>query len=498
MKSQLSFWLRKRQLTAILLLALLVIAFEIVFYLYKNKAQPTSLVAFPTQIAAQTTHNYQPFNPNELDLEAWQQLGFTQRQAETILKYKNMVLGGKFSSKAEIARCYVISKEKFAALQPFLLLPDKAEKQTSENLGSHALKIKGQFNPDELTYHDWVQMGFSAKQAKVILNYKKFLGGSFLSKDNFRKCFVISADHYAQLAPYLLLPQQAPKKEKAQTLALTQAFNPNDLSQEEWVALGFSPDQAESILHYKKALGGQFSSKEELQRSYVISDKRFQQMLPYLLFPKDTIAEDTTPSPLHNTFDPNSLTQQEWIALGFSPAQAHTILKYKNKVLGGHFSSLEEIKKCYVISDKKFQALKPWIKIEQPKPKAVPMDNLELNTISYEQLVQFGFSKKAAGSFIGFRKILGGFMTEKQILETYYIDKALAKKLMKKATLNTQNVPRIDILTADKATLKRHPYFRYHADKIIFYRLTYKDKKKILRKMHLRKSDLQKMELYMK
>ena len=42
-------------------------------------------------------------------------------------------------------------------------------------------------------------------------------------------------------------------------------------------------------------------------------------------------------------FDPNSLSADDWKALGFSERQTATILKYKN-VIGGNFTSKEQLK----------------------------------------------------------------------------------------------------------------------------------------------------------
>ncbi len=51
-----------------------------------------------------------------------------------------------------------------------------------------------------------------------------------------------------------------------------------------------------------------------------------------------------------------------------------------------------------------------------------------MNSVTFKQLLEFGLDEKSAGSMIGFRKKLGGFMTKEQILETYNIDKELVQK----------------------------------------------------------------------
>ena len=64
-----------------------------------------------------------PFNPNTINEDSLQMLGFSQRQAASIIKYRTK--GGKFRVKRDFARMYVVDSAKYAALEPFILLPDR-------------------------------------------------------------------------------------------------------------------------------------------------------------------------------------------------------------------------------------------------------------------------------------------------------------------------------------------------------------------------------------
>jgi hypothetical protein len=64
-------------------------------------------------------------------------------------------------------------------------------------------------------------MGFSEKQSAAIVKYKNYLGGSFLSKEKFKECFIINDENYKKLYPYLILPEKTPEnKENNKNLAL--------------------------------------------------------------------------------------------------------------------------------------------------------------------------------------------------------------------------------------------------------------------------------------
>jgi hypothetical protein len=220
---------------------------------------------------------------------------------------------------------------------------------------------------------------------------------------------------------------------------------------------------------------------------------------PFLLLPqqKTTIKSLIKPK---KTFDPNTLTAQEWKNFGFSEKQVQGILNYKEKILKGSFKTPADLEKCYMISTEKFEELKPWIRINQSTSTLTSSQITEpdINTISFQQLRDYGFDERAAASLLGFRKKLGGFAQKEQILETYNIDKDLALKLIQEARLDISKVNKIDILTAEEPALKGHPYFRFYADKIIFYRTSISDKNDILKRLNAKPKDLEKILWYLK
>ncbi|WP_250253285.1 helix-hairpin-helix domain-containing protein [Chryseobacterium sp. Marseille-Q3244] len=380
--------------------------------------------------------NLTDFDPNILSPERWQKLGFSEKQVSTILKYKDIV-GGTFTSKEQLKKCYAISDEKFEELKPFILLPEASEKNNSQpanNFEKKEIKVSGKFNPDMKTVRDWIKMGFSEKQAEAILKYKNYLGGSFISKEKFRECFIISPENYNKLESYLLLPAKTPENFKAS--------------------------------------GARYPEKIKIQ---------------------------------YHTFDPNRLDVEGWQKLGFSEKQAQIIVNYRDRNLGGSFKDIDDLQKCFVISAEKFQEMKPFIKLspatvkkEEKQQEKTDFSKTDLNTITFKQLIEFGLDEKSAGSMIGFRKKLRGFVNKQQILDTYNIDKEGVQKLISIAPLDTSSVPKYTLTDAPEEWLKDHPYFKYSADKIIFYRITYPDDKKILKFLKLKPEYEEKMKLYLK
>jgi DNA uptake protein ComE-like DNA-binding protein len=414
------------------------------FQKYANKSDETfPEVTFISE--SLPVESFSEFDPNDLDENQWQKLGFSEKQTVTILKYKKIV-GGKFLSKEQLKKCYAISEEKYSQLNSFILLPETNLEAKSGNSGfksyeKKSLNITRKFNPDQLSQADWENIGFSEKQSAAILKYKNYLGGSFVSKEKFKECFIINEENYAKLEPYLILPAKTPAN-----------------------------------LNAYAGKSSSFKSKT-----------------------------------LQTSFDPNILDLQGWMALGFSEKQANVIVNYRDKNLKGSFKTLDDIKNCFVISAEKFEELKPFIKLnvstiakngEDKKPEfkqeKTDFSKTDMNSITFKQLLEFGLDEKSAGSMIGFRKKLGGFMTKEQILETYNIDKELVQKLLSIAPLDNSKVERHTLVDAPEEWLKNHPYFKYSADKIIYYRISNPDDKKIWKLLKTKPEYEARMRLYVK
>lgn len=371
------FYLNKSQRFGLCLLFVLILLSE-VFQNFTFRNQPYELNEDDKELLSQykkdskspTKDSILPFNPNNLTINDWINLGFSTKQAEVLMNYKQVV-GGEFTSKEQIKKCYIIDDETFIKLEPLLLLPEKNIKIKNNTTSTKLAITYKKFNPNDLPQQGWEKIGFSTKQAEVIMKYKQIVGGTFTSKEQLRKCYVIDDDKYAEMQPYILLQdktKQDEKLEKKQTKKLItyKEFDPNNYSINDWKKIGFSHKQAESILKYKKILGGKFKSKEQLQKCYMISDQKFIEIEPYLMFTsskeklseiqKDILNKKTTSI---QKFNPNDLSKDDWLKLGFTEKQVSTIFNFKQS-LGGKFTE-KTLKKCYAISEEKYKEIEPFL-----------------------------------------------------------------------------------------------------------------------------------------
>ena len=128
-------------------------------------------------------------------------------------------------------------------------------------------------------------------------------------------------------------------------------FNPNTASLEEFMRLGFSEKQAQSIINYREA-GGRFRRKEDFAKSYVVADSVFERLEPYIDIPKLDI----------NRADSAALTALP----GIGPFYAAKIVEYRGK-LGG-YSYREQLMEIYHFDREKYDGLSDLITCSKPAP----------------------------------------------------------------------------------------------------------------------------------
>jgi hypothetical protein len=441
---------------------------SLLYYNSKNQASATPNFKNEEDYISTEKIPLQEFNPNDLTEEGWAKLGFPEGKIATILKYKEVV-GGNFTSKAQLKKCYGISAEKFKEIEAYILLPEtgnstyktfvsRGYKNSSNDSNPYKsfkkkeLIIPGKFNPDNFSVNDFVKMGFTENQANSILKYKNYLGGSFISKEKFKACFMISDENYRKMAPYLLLPESAP---------------------------------------------GKTFSRQEFKNT-----KKEKAKITY------------------QNFDPNLTDFDGWRKLGFSEKQTQVILNYRDRNLKGSFKNLDDLENCFVISAEKFAELKPFIILNPDHFKTslakkyegnynsenkttsteakTDFSKIDLNQITFKQMIEFGFDEKSAAMMLSFRKKLGGFVTKQQIIDTYDIDKDLAQKLVAISKLDDSKVAKYTLSTAPENWLQNHPYFKYSADKIIYFRITEPKDKKIWKFIKVKPEYEARMKLYLK
>lgn len=183
-------------------------------------------------------------------------------------------------------------------------------------------------------------------------------------------------------------------------------------------------------------------------------------------------------------FDPNTISTEDWQALGLSPKQAQSIVNYRNK--GGKFYKAEDLQRMYTISPEMYKKLLPYVEI-QGQNESFPKKTfqyekkeyvkkalviVEVNQADSAGLDQIkGIGPAFANRILKYRERLGGFYKKEQLMEVYGLDSVKYAEIKDQITINPSAIKTVNINTADFSALKSSPYLSYkQINAIIQYR----------------------------
>ena len=158
------------------------------------------------------------------------------------------------------------------------------------------------------------------------------------------------------------------------------------------------------------------------------------------------------PAPELFPFDPNTVTVEELVRLGFSQRQAQVIENYRSK--GGKFNTAKDFARMYVVDSAAYARLEPFIKIKK----------LNLNTADSLQLLSLrGIGPYYAHKILEYRRRLGGMFTNAdQLLEIEGFEKERLLGFAQSIEV-TGGKPRFSIWSATRSELAAHPYIGSYA-----------------------------------
>ena len=189
-------------------------------------------------------------------------------------------------------------------------------------------------------------------------------------------------------------------------------------------------------------------------------------------------------------FNPNTLTEEEWLQMGLTDRQVRNIMNYKAK--GGKFYSKNDLGKLYTISEEEFAQLEPFIVLPEvsrgkntetssksgvstgsttaatapAEKKAIPI--VDLNTVDSTTLVELPqIGPYTAVRIIEFREKLGGFVDKEQLRDVKGMDDARFAAIQPYINVGVVEIRKVDVNRADFKTLVHHPYLNYEQVKRI-------------------------------
>ncbi len=175
-------------------------------------------------------------------------------------------------------------------------------------------------------------------------------------------------------------------------------------------------------------------------------------------------------------FDPNTISREEALKMGFSNKLTNTLINFRNK--GGKFHKKEDLKKLYGLSENHYHQLEKYIVIEQavkakkdfPAFTHTANNNftIELNSADSLDLLNLnGIGPAFSKRIIRFRDALGGFYNKEQLLEVYGMKDSVYLLFEKHLSLDASLVKKLNINKASMEELSKHPYIRQNTARVI-------------------------------
>lgn len=158
-------------------------------------------------------------------------------------------------------------------------------------------------------------------------------------------------------------------------------------------------------------------------------------------------------------FNPNTVSQDELVRLGFSEKQAQSILNYREK--GGKYRRKSDFAKSFVVADSVYKRLEPFIDI--PKTDINKADSAAFDALP-------GIGGWTAAKMVEYRSQLHGYSCPEQLMEIWHFDQERYDGL--KDLITCSPAPPYPFWSLPADSLRLHPHVRswQTARAIVFYR----------------------------
>jgi len=233
---------------------------------YKNKYQHKNKSLIEYKI--------QPFDPNQYNVSDWQKIGFSDKQAKSIISFKNKLNG--FKQKEDLKKSFVIDDEKYAELEPYIQIQKSIsdKKNVNNNLKPDSdIKFQKKVVLVELnsaTKNDLLKVkGIGDYTASNILKYKDQIGG-YHSIHQLKEVYGISDENLELIKPQISINPISLSKINVNV------FSISDLKKHPYI----SWDCAKAIIDQR--FKGKLTSIQFLLNNKTLTQNEIDKLIPYI------------------------------------------------------------------------------------------------------------------------------------------------------------------------------------------------------------------------
>lgn len=301
----------------------------------------------------------------------WKQLFTYSRQERNGIAVLFLLMTGAFgylalqpvlfqpaSVPTEIPAGYFEQLNKPAKTEAVRLHMEKQQPEIAHMAGQRSLYQQNElflFNPNGLDESEWIRLGLSPAQARSVKNFEA-KGGTFRSKEDVRKLYVISPQKFNELEPYIVIPAKEfsaqrkdsitfVRKERTSVVLELNTADTSDLVK----VYGIGPTFAKRIVDYRFWLGG-FHHKEQLMEVYGIDAEKYTQIEASFHCDSSYITKINV-----NTALVSELKRHPY----FTPTTANALVNYRKQ--HGNFGRVSDILQCKLITPELYEKISPYL-----------------------------------------------------------------------------------------------------------------------------------------
>ena len=206
-------------------------------------------------------------------------------------------------------------------------------------------------------------------------------------------------------------------------------FDPNTVDRDGLLRLGFSPKQADGIVHYRQA-GAVFRTAADFARCRMVSADRYRKLEPYIRI--DSVvgrreellekrgASDSVSGPVElNGADSAALVAVR----GIGPLTAGRIVRYRER-LGG-FARIGQLREIEGMTDENYRRILQQIWVDSSK-----IQKIDINFALPLQLRDHPYlPERVLNRLLKYRQLKGGWRSIRDLTEQHIISEQQAEKL---------------------------------------------------------------------
>ena len=181
------------------------------------------------------------------------------------------------------------------------------------------------------------------------------------------------------------------------------SFDPNTASYDTLIKLGFSENEANTLINYRNK-GGKFIKPSDIKKIYGIEEKKAEELIPFVEVKSDIKKKIRTASDSQQKtlIDINHCDSALLVTLpGIGPVLSVRIIKFRN-LLGG-FARIEQLKEVYGLPEETFNRIKGNLIVDTGT-----IIKINVNSADYKELARLPyFEKYEVTAILKYRELKG-------------------------------------------------------------------------------------------